>query len=123
MISILRVISRRIEEVTKMHVVGTTLPVAWREQPSEEFQVLNYGMGGEYKPHEDGMDRIATFMIYLNDVKAGGATVFTKAGIAVTPHKNAGVLWYNYLPSASGEWDMRTTHAGLYQFILRWGLP
>ncbi len=49
-------------------------------------------------------------MIYLNDVKEGGATVFQKAGITVKPRRNAGVLWFNYLPS--GEEDKRTTHAG-----------
>ena len=51
------------------------------ELPAELFQVLNYGMGGEYKPHNDGQGRIATLMIYLNDVKAGGATVFRYLGL------------------------------------------
>ena len=80
---------------------------------AEQFQVLNYGMGGEYKPHNDGMGRIATFMIYLNDVKEGGATVFTRAGVTVKPRRNAAVLWYNYLPS--GEEDDRTQHAGIQE--------
>nr|WP_239094238.1 2OG-Fe(II) oxygenase [Bacillus sp. B15-48] len=51
------------------------------------MQVLNYWIGEEYKPHFDyfspnkvdhdkGGQRVATFLIYLNDVKAGGETEF-----------------------------------------------
>ncbi|XP_065941778.1 prolyl 4-hydroxylase subunit alpha-1 isoform X2 [Magallana gigas] len=63
---------------------------------SEKFQVVNYGVGGMYTAHHDyteyklgiisnpmdsedistSGDRMATWMFYMNDVKAGGATVF-----------------------------------------------
>ena len=50
---------------------------------AEELQVQNYGIGGHYEPHfdygrkgEDGArgNRLATFMLYLSDVQAGGST-------------------------------------------------
>ena len=44
------------------------------------FQILNYGIGGQYTPHPDSKDRIATFMAYLSHVVEGGATVFVHLG-------------------------------------------
>ncbi len=103
-----RSISRHIQQVTQMRVLQE--PFAETYEPAEPYQILNYGMGGEYKPHNDEMDRIATFMIFLNEVKEGGATVFTRSGVRVKPVQNSAILWYNYLPS--GELDERTEHAG-----------
>ncbi|ELT90009.1 hypothetical protein CAPTEDRAFT_129682, partial [Capitella teleta] len=87
-------------------------------------QTSNYGIGGHYEPHYDhdersevapevalSGDRIATFMIYMNHVNAGGATVFPKIGLYAKPEKNAAIFWYNY--KKSGESDANTLHAGL----------
>ena len=40
--------------------------------------------------------RAFTLLLYLNDVAAGGETVFTKlANVSVAPRKGAAVLWAN----------------------------
>jgi prolyl 4-hydroxylase len=112
-------ISQRIGDVTRLNV---TYPVG------EPLQLSNYGIGGHYEPHFDSDetrsdrslspteniavhgDRIATVMIYLNDVLAGGATVFPKINLSTRPIKNAAVIWYNY--KKSGDMDFDTVHAG-----------
>uniref|UniRef100_A0A8C9YN75 Prolyl 4-hydroxylase subunit alpha-1 n=1 Tax=Sander lucioperca TaxID=283035 RepID=A0A8C9YN75_SANLU len=105
-------INQRIEDVTGLDV--TT---------AEELQVANYGVGGQYEPHFDFRrkdepdafeelgtgNRIATWLLYMSDVPAGGATVFTDVGAAVWPKKGTAVFWYNLFPS--GEGDDRTRHA------------
>ncbi|XP_046639382.1 prolyl 4-hydroxylase subunit alpha-1-like [Daphnia pulicaria] len=94
---------------------------------SEHYQVANYGIGGRYTPHTDhGVlsksmggpsefdlfrgDRILTFMTYLDDVEAGGATVFTHAGVVVRPKKGMAVFWWNLKSDSSG--DTLTRHGG-----------
>ena len=71
---------------------------------AEHLQVLNYGMGGHYEPHFDHTtegqppfkfgngNRIATMLFYLNDVTAGGATVFTHAQVTNFFEKQFGWL-------------------------------
>jgi len=91
----------------------------------EPLQVLHYTTGAEYKPHYDYFDpaqpgservlatggqRIATLIMYLNDVEAGGSTVFPALGLDVLPRQGAAV-YFAYV-SASGETDSRTLHGG-----------
>ncbi|KAK2884378.1 prolyl 4-hydroxylase subunit alpha-1-like isoform X1 [Channa argus] len=105
-------INQMIEDVTGLDV--TT---------AEDLQVANYGVGGQYEPHFDFArkdepdafeelgtgNRIATWLLYMSDVQAGGATVFTDVGAAVLPKKGTAVFWYNLYPS--GEGDYSTRHA------------
>ncbi|KAM8973882.1 prolyl 4-hydroxylase subunit alpha-2 isoform 2-T2 [Pelodytes ibericus] len=90
---------------------------------AELLQVANYGMGGQYEPHFDFSrkeepdafkrlgtgNRVATFLNYMSDVQAGGATVFPDFGAAIWPKKGTAVFWYNLF--RSGEGDYRTRHA------------
>uniref|UniRef100_A0A8C1J635 Prolyl 4-hydroxylase subunit alpha-1 n=1 Tax=Cyprinus carpio TaxID=7962 RepID=A0A8C1J635_CYPCA len=87
------------------------------------YRVANYGVGGQYEPHFDfgrkdepdafkelgTGNRIATWLFYMSDVSAGGATVFPDVGAAVWPKKGTAVFWYNLF--ASGEGDYSTRHA------------
>nr|XP_009860947.3 prolyl 4-hydroxylase subunit alpha-1-like [Ciona intestinalis] len=94
------------------------------EETFEDLQVANYGLAGEYQPHfdytedpsiykrEDGAEvgnRIATMLLYLNDVKEGGRTAFIEPKIVAKPIKGSAVFWYNLYPSGLG--DPRTRHA------------
>ncbi|XP_037133239.1 prolyl 4-hydroxylase subunit alpha-1-like [Syngnathus acus] len=90
---------------------------------AESMQVANYGVGGLYEPHIDFQgkevanpypdlgtgNRIATWMLYLSNVEAGGATVFPKVGAVAWPIKGSAVFWYNLHPN--GEGDYYTQHA------------
>lgn len=89
---------------------------------AEPLQVANYGIGGHYEPHHDYVqnpdgslpvgstgDRIATALIYMSDVEAGGATVFLDVEEIVYPKKGDAVFWYNI--DKYGRPDERTWHA------------
>ncbi|KAM4636230.1 prolyl 4-hydroxylase subunit alpha-1 isoform 4-T4 [Discoglossus pictus] len=105
-------INQRIQELTGLDM-----------STAEELQVANYGIGGQYEPHIDFIrkdepdafkelgtgNRIATWLFYMSDVAAGGATVFTDVGAAVYPKKGTAVFWYNLFES--GEGDYSTRHA------------
>ncbi|XP_053547874.1 prolyl 4-hydroxylase subunit alpha-1 isoform X1 [Bombina bombina] len=105
-------INQRIQEITGLDM-----------STAEELQVANYGVGGQYEPHFDfgrkdepdafkelgTGNRIATWLFYMSDVEAGGATVFTDVGAAVYPKKGTAVFWYNLFES--GEGDYSTRHA------------
>jgi len=72
------------------------------------IQVANYGIGGVYNHHTDSSDnyyyepteiptegeRVSTFMGYLTNVQAGGATVFPALGITSWPKRGAAIFWY-----------------------------
>nr|CAH0108384.1 unnamed protein product [Daphnia galeata] len=88
---------------------------------AEDLQVCNYGIGGHYEPHYDYArkgevqkdfgwgNRIATWLYYMSDVEAGGATVFPKINLALWPQKGSAAFWYNLHPN--GEGDDLTQHA------------
>lgn len=94
-------------------------------EQGEPIQVLHYEPGGEYKPHYDYFDpshpgnkevlaqggqRIATLIMYLNDVTRGGSTVFPEIGLDVLPRKGHAV-YFAYCDDA-GTLDVRTLHGG-----------
>ena len=90
---------------------------------AEELQVVNYGIGGHYEPHYDFArkseknafsslgtgNRIATWLNYMSDVEAGGATVFPLLGVTIWPRKGSAAFWYNL--HRSGDGDLLTRHA------------
>lgn len=108
-----------------------------RVDDAEAMQVVNYGLGGFYGPHTDSArtsepmhnhsllltnitthklalahnDRLATALIYLNDVQAGGATVFPELNLTVQPIARSAVMWFN-LRRDTGYTDARTLHTG-----------
>ncbi|XP_023659248.1 prolyl 4-hydroxylase subunit alpha-2 isoform X2 [Paramormyrops kingsleyae] len=103
-------VNQRIEDITGLSVATAEL-----------LQVANYGVGGQYEPHFDFSrrpfdsvfrtdgNRLATYLNYMSDVEAGGATVFPDFGAAILPRKGTAVFWYNLF--RSGEGDYRTRHA------------
>jgi prolyl 4-hydroxylase len=91
----------------------------------EGIQVLHYQIGAEYRPHydyfpesqlgskeflEQGGQRVATLIMYLNDVDAGGETVFPELSLSVAPKKGS-ALYFSYTNSL-GQVDDKTLHGG-----------
>lgn len=106
---------------------------------AEPLQGQRYAPGQEFKPHTDyfepnGQDfdryctvsgqRTWTFMIYLNDVEAGGATRFREIGKTVQPERGKLLAWNNRL--ADGRVNPATMHhgmkvrAGCKYIVTRW---
>jgi len=107
-------IERRIAELTQHPV-----------EHGEPLQILHYQPGGEYKPHFDYFDpqqpgnepvlrhggqRVATLVMYLNDVAAGGSTVFPEVGLDVLPRRGNAV--YFAYTTEQGQLDARSLHGG-----------
>ncbi|KAJ7571051.1 hypothetical protein O6H91_01G146800 [Diphasiastrum complanatum] len=113
----------------------TFIPIEY----GEGLQVLHYEAGQKYEPHYDyfydsvntknGGQRIATVLMYLSDVEAGGETVFpkaqvnsssipwwdelsecAKAGLSVRPHKGDALLFWSMTPNATV--DSTSLHGG-----------
>lgn len=107
-------LDQRIAQLMQMPVVN-----------GEGLQILNYQIGGEYKPHYDyfppdqpgsathiatGGQRVATLIIYLNEVEEGGATIFPELGLAVAPVQGSAV-YFSYTNSKN-QVDALTYHGG-----------
>ena len=103
----------------------------WPLSHAEPLQILNYGVGGEYLPHFDffepqpegepqepghpsplatGGQRIATVVMYLNDVQAGGGTIFPHLNLETRPRKGSAIYFSYQLPD--GSVDPMTLHGG-----------
>jgi prolyl 4-hydroxylase len=91
----------------------------------EGLQVLHYGHQGEYRPHfdyfplhykgtarhlEHGGQRVATLVVYLNDVESGGETIFPEVGLSVVARRGNAV-YFRYM-NALGQLDRKTLHGG-----------
>lgn len=91
----------------------------------EGLQILNYRVGGEYKPHYDyfppelpgsaphiarGGQRVSTLVMYLNEVEEGGETVFPNIDLKVAPSPGCAV--YFAYTNARDEVDPMTYHGG-----------
>uniref|UniRef100_A0A3Q3A9I8 Prolyl 4-hydroxylase subunit alpha-3 n=1 Tax=Kryptolebias marmoratus TaxID=37003 RepID=A0A3Q3A9I8_KRYMA len=112
--SLVEKLDQRISLITGLNV----------KHPYGEFlQVVNYGIGGHYEPHFDHAtspsspvfklktgNRVATFMIYLSPVEAGGSTAFIYANFSVPVVERAAIFWWNLHRNGQGDED--TLHAG-----------
>ena len=99
--------------------------ISFPVENGEPIQILHYVPGAEYKPHFDYFDpqlpgnekvlamggqRVATLIMYLNDVEAGGSTVFPEVGIDVLP-KKGNAVYFAYTTEDS-QLDARSLHGG-----------
>ncbi len=98
----------------------TRLPVAAMEPP----RIFHYALGEEIKPHYDRLtdgpsatgeqskgDRIATFLLYLNDDYDGGELAFPKVGLS-RKGAQGDALYFTHI-DAAGRPDRLSLHAGL----------
>jgi prolyl 4-hydroxylase len=91
----------------------------------EPSQVLHYAIGQRFRPHHDFLDpanpayrdsiaafgqRIATFLIYLNDGYQGGETSFPNIGLNFRAGLGDALLFANV--HRDGTPDLDTLHAG-----------
>ena len=91
----------------------------------EEPQIVRYSTGQEFSYHydeipkvqlENGGQRLATLLVYLNDVKKGGATVFrdlndsSNRQLKVQPKRGMALLFFPAYKD--GRADPRTLHKG-----------
>jgi prolyl 4-hydroxylase len=111
---VMEVIRTRISSATKIPI-----PVF------EPTQILHYDVGEEFRPHFDFLDpsnagyrknlesgqRIATFLIFLNDDFEGGETQFPDVRINYRGRTGDAIFWANV--DMQGRPDPLTRHAGL----------
>jgi prolyl 4-hydroxylase len=91
----------------------------------EGLQVLHYPEGAQFPPHFDFLQetnaanrasvarsgqRISSLITYLNDVEAGGETVFPAVGWTVFPQRGNAV-YFEYC-NGRGQVDHRSLHGG-----------
>ena len=91
----------------------------------EHTAVLHYAAGERFAPHHDYLDpaiatfaaniaaegqRVATFLVYLNDGFEGGETAFPRLDLAHRGRKGDALFFFNV--DDSGKPDPRTLHEG-----------
>ena len=101
---------------------ATRVPVA----VFEPAQILRYEVGQEFVPHYDFLEksspgfaeelakrgqRIATFLIYLNEDFEGGETAFPSIGLQCRARTGDAIFWANL--DVENKPDPLTLHAGL----------
>ena len=97
----------------------------WPVENGEGLQILHYDTTGEYRAHFDyfppdqpgsavhtarGGQRVATLVVYLNDVADGGETTFPDAGLSVAA-RQGGAVYFRYM-NGQRQLDPLTLHAG-----------
>ena len=100
---------------------------------AEQYQLVYYGQGGEYKAHFDSFDfntaegkknwepggqRMLTIIAYLNDVTDGGGTDFPELGFTIPPKKGDVVVFHN-----TQEIKSTSNHPMIHPKSLHAGMP
>jgi len=84
---------------------------------AESWQLVWYRAGEEFKLHTDTQDafnhlapggRLATLFVYLNDVPAGGRTLFPELGLAVAPAAGTALFFHNAKLPVLDRYNMTT---------------
>ena len=101
-----------VHEVSKRFSILAKMPI----NNAEQYQLVFYGPGNEYKPHFDAFDknteegrnnwfpggqRVLTVLAYLNDVEEGGETDFPDVGVSIKPSKGDAVIFHNCVEGTS----------------------
>ena len=101
-----------VHEASKRFSILAKMPI----NNAEQYQLVFYGPGNEYKPHFDAFDknteegrnnwfpggqRVLTALAYLNDVDEGGETDFPDVGVSIRPSKGDAVIFHNCVEGTS----------------------
>ena len=118
----------QVHEVSKRFSILVQMPI----RNAEQYQLVFYKEGAEYKPHYDAFDyetdigkkywepggqRMITVIAYLNDVDEGGGTSFPKLGVTIPAKKGNVVVFHNTLLNDS------TTYPKIHPKSLHGGMP
>jgi prolyl 4-hydroxylase len=111
------IISQRISKQVQIPIIN-----------AERFQVVQYGINGEYRQHYDAWDhdgsekafrcikyggqRMVTALVYLNDVEEGGGTGFPRLKKEVKAEKGKLLVFQNVLNGTHNKHPL-SEHAGL----------
>ena len=116
-----------VHEVSKRFSILVQMPI----RNAEQYQLVYYKRGTEYKPHFDSFDfetedgkknwepggqRMITVIAYLNDVEEGGETGFPELGINVPPKKGDALVFHNTLQEDAAAYpriNPRSLHGGM----------
>ena len=116
-----------IHEVSKRFSILVQMPI----RNAEQYQLVYYKKGTEYKPHFDSFDyetddgkknwepggqRMITVIAYLNDVEEGGETGFPELGINIPPKKGDAVVFHNTVANdyhTHPKINPRSLHGGM----------
>ena len=116
-----------LEKWTRRIELSSKLDLTSQKMTSENYQIMNYGLGGAILTHRDSDDtdldspeyseswynggpRMATVMVWISDVKEGGRTVFSGAQIGAKGILGAALIWWNI--RSDGSLDSRNHHTG-----------
>ncbi|WP_072321437.1 2OG-Fe(II) oxygenase [Luteibacter sp. UNCMF366Tsu5.1] len=95
------------------------------QEHGEGLQAMRYGPAAEYLPHFDyfppddpgsqahlrnGGQRVSTLIMYLNDVDAGGETIFPRIDFSYVPRQGQ-ALYFEY-NAPDGSLDLLSLHGG-----------
>jgi len=93
----------------------------------EEPQLVQYQFGQQFTWHydyipqtllDDSGNRLATIIVYLNDVSSGGNTCFKDLNLQVRPQIGKALLFFPCY--RDGKLDDRMTHAGQVALDTKW---
>ena len=112
-----------LHDVSKRLSILVQMPI----RNAEQYQLVHYKKGAEYKPHYDSFDfntdegkknwepggqRLITALGYLNDVPEGGGTGFPNLDIEIKASKGDVLVFHNCLKNTT-DINPRSLHAGL----------
>ena len=121
-------VNELVHEVSKRFSILVQMPI----RNAEQYQLVYYKEGTEYKPHFDSFDhetqegkkywepggqRMITVIAYLNNVEEGGETGFPKLDVNISAKKGNVVVFHNTLLNDS------TTYPKIHPKSLHGGMP
>ena len=108
----------------------------WDIRLGEDLHILQYKPEQQYKPHYDYFSkeyiektryqtgwgqRVGTVLLYLNDVEAGGCTIFPDTGISIHPKKGSALFFaYNDKPSSLSLHGGSPVISGIKYVATKW---
>lgn len=118
-------------ETPFLHAINRRIAAASRStyEQGEPTQVLHYAPGQQYKLHSDAIpratnQRIQTFLVYLNDDFAGGATFFPQANLRLRPPRGTAVCFSNVTadmrPSPNAVHSGEPVTSGTKMVLSKW---